>query len=204
MTALPIAPEPATEPSANPRPPSGSSRRRRRMLANAAGIVAALLTAAIPIVAGGAPVRPQLALAGVAIVALFAALAGWEPGFAIGAIALGTEYALRLTGSNGLSSIDGIAVIESVALFATVELGLRALDARSLARPEARVRRTAAVRLAAMLAGAAAAAFVVLALGTHRLPAPTAGLALGLAAAAALLSAAEVLRRRVTGPRSSM
>ena len=50
-----------------------------------------------------------------------------------------------------------------------------------------------------MLAAAALCAFVVLALGTRRLPAPTAGLALGLSAAATVLSTAELLRRRVAG-----
>jgi hypothetical protein len=85
-----------------------------------------------------------------------------------------------------------------VALFAMVEIGLRSLEARTIARPEARVRRAASWRLAAMIAGAGGSALIVLAVGSRRLPAPTAGLALGLAAATALLVSAELLRRRVT------
>jgi hypothetical protein len=49
-----------------------------------------------------------------------------------------------------------------------------------------------------MLAGAMVSAFVVLVVGSRELPAPTAGLALGLTAAAALLVTAERLRRRAT------
>lgn len=170
-----------------------TDRRRARAWAAAACIAAGAATAALPIAAGGAPVRPQLLLSAAATVALAAALAGWAAGFTIAAIALGTEYALRLAHR---PRIDALAVVEAVALFATVEIGLRSLDARSIARPDPRVRRAALWRLAAMLAGAAVSAFVVLALGSRRLPAPTAALALGLAAAAALLTSAELLRRR--------
>jgi hypothetical protein len=172
-----------------------TSRLRARAPTTGASFVVGLTTAALPLVAGGAPAQPQVLLAVAATVALLAALAGWPTGFTVAAIALAAEYSLRLTNLHGL---DGLAVVEAVALFATVELGLRALDARSIARPEARVRRAASWRLAAMLAGAAASAFVVLALGSRRLPAPTVGLALGLTAAAALLVAAELLRRHVT------
>jgi hypothetical protein len=138
-------------------------------------------------------VRPQLLLSAAATLVLIAALGGWAPGFTVAAIALGMEYALRLTHRHRL---DGVGVVEAVALFATVEIGLRSLDARSIAQPDPRVRRAASGRLAAMLGGAAVSAFVVLAIGSRRLPAPTAALALGLAAAAALLTSAELLRRR--------
>jgi hypothetical protein len=127
--------------------------------------------------------------------ALIGGLAGWAPGFTIAAIALGSEYAVRLSDRHGL---DGVAIIEAVALFATVELGMRSLDARSIARPEPVVRHAASWRFAAMLAGATTSAFVVLTLGSRTLPAPTAGLALGLTAAVAVLVAAELLRRRAT------
>ena len=126
---------------------------------------------------------------------LLGGLAGWAPGLTLAAIALGGEYSLRLSGRHGL---DGVAIVEAVALFATVELGMRSLDARSIARRDAVVRRSASWRLTAMLAGATASAFVVLAVGSRRLPAPTSAPALGLAAAAALLLSAELLRRRAT------
>ena len=172
-----------------------ADRRRTRRRAFAASVTTTVATAALPVVVGGAPVRPQLVLAGVAMTALLGGLAGWAPGITLAAIALGGEYSIRLSGHDGL---DGVAIIEAVALFATVELGLRSLDARSIARRDAVVRRSAAWRLAAMLAAATASAFVVLALGSRTLPAPTAALALGLAAAAALLVSAELLRRRAT------
>ena len=127
--------------------------------------------------------------------ALLVGLAGRAPGFTLAAIALGAEYSIRLSGHDGL---DGLAILEAVALFATVELGLRALDARSIARRDAEVRRSSALRFTAMVVGAAATAFVVLAVGSRTLPAPTAALALGLAAAVALLVSAEGLRRRAT------
>jgi hypothetical protein len=181
-------PAPTTDPA---RP--WTDRRRARAWTAAACVATGLATAALPVAAGGAPVHPQLLLCAAAAVALTAALAGWAPGFSIAAIALVTEYALRLAHHRGL---DALAVVEAVALFATVEIGLRSLDARTIARPDPRVRRAAMWRLAAMLAGAAVSAFVVLALGSRRLPAPTAALALGLAAAATLLTSAELLRRR--------
>ena len=172
-----------------------ADRRRARARTAAASITTGLATAALPIVAGGVPVRPQLLLSAAATVTLVAALAGWAPGFTMAALALGTEYALRLAHD---PRVDALAVVEAVALFATVEIGLRSLDARSVARPDPRVRRAASWRLVAMLAGATVSAFVVLAVGSRRLPAPTAALALGLAAAAALLTSAELLRRRAT------
>ena len=101
--------------------------------------------------------------------ALLVGLAGWAPAFTLAAIALGTEYSIRLSGHDGL---DGLAILEAVALFATVELGLRALDARSIACRDAEVRRSSALRFAAMVAGAAVTAFVVLAVGSRTLPAP--------------------------------
>jgi hypothetical protein len=168
------------------------------MVATTATVVIALATAVVPLVAGGAPVRPQVILALLAMVAVAAALAGWVPGFTLCAVALGTEYALRLVGPHGVTSIDAISVVESVGVFATVELGLRALDARSLARREPRVREADGWQFAYMLSAATAVAFLVLVLGTRELPAPTAGLALGLAAAATLMATAELLRRRVT------
>ena len=176
------------------------ARRASRVVATTATVAVALATAAVPVVAGGAPVRPQVALSLLAMGALAAALSGWVPGFAIAAVALGTEYALRLVGPHGVASIDAIAVLESVGVFATVELGLRALDARSLARRERRVREAEGWRFTLMLGGAAGMAILVLELGSRRLPAPTAGLALGLAAAAALMATAELLRRRATSP----
>jgi hypothetical protein len=174
---------------------------RARVVASGACILAAIVSAAIPLAAGGVPVRPQLLLALAAAVALGIGLIGWPPGFTIAALALGTEYALRLAGKHAVADIDGIAILEAVALFATVELGLRALDARSIAHREPRVRQAAWWRLAAMLVGAAVSAFLVLASGSRELPAPTAGLAIGLASAAVLLTVAELLRRRVTRPR---
>jgi hypothetical protein len=168
--------------------------RARAFWAGASGATG-LAAAAIPIVAGGPPRQPQLLLSLAAMAALVSALVGWAPGFTIAAIALGTEYALRLATHHGL---DGLAVVESVTLFATMELGLRSLEARSIARPEPRVLWAASWRLVALLVGAAAAAFVVLVLASRRLPAPTTGLAFGLAAAVALLTAAELLRRRVS------
>ena len=154
-----------------------------------------IATAFVPIAAGGAPVHPQLVLSGLALTALLGALAGWAPGFTLAAIALGTEYALRL---RGRTDLDGVAIIEATALFATVELGLRSLEARSIARPDPAVRRAATWRLTAMLAGAAVSALVVIGVGSRQLPAPTAALAFGLAAAAALITAAELVRRRAT------
>jgi len=172
-----------------------SDRSRARTRAIAASLATGLATAALPVLAGGAPVRPQLLLAGAAITALVVALAGWTPGFTFAAVALGAEYVLRLSDRHDL---DGLVILEAVALFATVELGLRALEARSIARRDASVRRAATMRLLAMLAGAALSAFVVLAVGSRELPAPTAALALGLAAAVALLLVTELLRRRAT------
>jgi hypothetical protein len=171
------------------------SRRRARVRAAGASIVAGLVAAALPMAAGGAPVRGQLLLAAPGVVALLGALLGWTPGFTIAGIALGAEYAWRLAPRHRL---DALAVVEAVVLFATIEMGLRSLEARTRARPEPAVRRAATWRLVAMLGGAGMAAFVVLALGSRRLPAPTEGLALGLAAAATVLGAAELLRRQVT------
>jgi hypothetical protein len=176
----------------------GPSRRRARAQAAAASVVAAVAAAGIPMIAGGAPVHAQAVLAGAGIVVLLAALAGWAPGFALAALAFAGEYSLRLVSRHGVDRLDGVAVLEAVALFTTVELGLRALDARTIAKPERAVRIAASFRLLGMGAGAAVSAFVVLAAGSRRLPAPTAGFALGLAAAAALLVSAERLRRRVT------
>ncbi len=172
-----------------------SDRRRARTRAIAASLATGLATAALPVLGGGAPVRPQLLLASAAIVALVVALAGWSPGFTLAAVALGGEYTLRL---NDHHDLDGVVILEAVALLATVELGLRALEARSLARRDPDVRRAATMRLFAMTAGAGVSAFVVLAVGSRQLPAPNAALALGLAAAVALLVAAELLRRRAT------
>jgi hypothetical protein len=174
---------------------SARPRNGTRLLVVIACVATSLATAAIPIVAGGVSVRPQLALAAAAILVLAVALAGWAPGFTLATIALGAEYALRLRGRN---EVDSVAIVEAVALFATVELGLRARDARSIAVPDADVRRRGWWRLVAMLAGAAVSAFVVVAVGARRLPAPSAAHAFGLAAAAALLTAAEWLRRRAT------
>jgi hypothetical protein len=174
---------------------ASSARTRARVRASTASLTTGLATAAVPLLAGGAPARPQLVLAGAAIMALVVALAGWAPGFTLAAIALGGEYAVRL---NDRHDLDGLVIVEAVALLATVELGLRALEARSLARRDTDVRRAATVRLVAMIAGAAVSATVVLAVGSRQLPAPSAMLAVGLAAAVMLLIAAESLRRRVT------
>ena len=173
----------------------GPTRRVARARATVAAVVVAIATAAIPLVAGGAPVRPQLSLAVVATAMLLAGLAGWAPGLTVAALALGVEYALRLRAHHG---IDALAIVEAVALFATVEAGMRALDARSVARPEPAVRAAARRQLVAMIAGAGGAAATVLVLGSRRLPAPTAALAVGLAAAASVLVAAELVRRTVT------
>jgi hypothetical protein len=178
---------------------SGPSRRRARAQAGVASAIVGLAAAGVPMIAGGAPVHAQLLLAGVGFVALLAALVfGWAPGLTLAALAFAGEYALRLATRHGGDRLDSVAVIEAVVLFTTVELGFRSLDARTVARPERAVRVAASLRLLATIAGAAASAFVVLAVGSRRLPAPTAGLALGLAAAAALLLSAERLRRRVT------
>ena len=174
------------------------SRRATRGRAAGASVVAGLVAGALPTISGGAEVHAQLLLAGAGMVALCVALLGRAPAFTAAAIAFGGDYALRLTARQRLDKLDALAVAEAVAIFATVELGLRSLDARTVAPPERRVRRSAWWRLIAMLVGAGASAFVVLALGSRRLPAPTVGLALGLAAATTVLVAAEVLRRRVT------
>jgi hypothetical protein len=187
-----------TAASARPDSNDGPSRRRARGQAAGASLIVGLAAAGIPMVAGGAPVHAEAVLAGAGIVALLAALLGRAPGFTFAALALAGEYSLRLVSRHGLDRLDGVAVLEAVALFTTVELGLRSLDARTIARPERAVRRAASWRLVGMVAGAGASAFVVLAVGSRRLPAPTAGLALGLAAAAALLLSADLLRRRAT------
>jgi hypothetical protein len=174
------------------------TRRRARLQAAGASLIVGLAAAGIPMIAGGAPVHAQAVLAGAGIVALLVALFDRAPGFTFAALAFAGEYSLRLVSRHGLDRLDGVAVLEAVALFTTVELGLRSLDARTIARPERAVRRAASWRLLVMIAGAAASAFVVLAAGSRRLPAPTAGLALGLAAAAALLLSADRLRRRGT------
>jgi hypothetical protein len=172
---------------------NASARRRSRTWAAGACVGTSLATAAIPIVAGGVTVRPQLALAAAALVALAGASVGWVPGFTLAAVALGAEYALRLRGRH---DIDSVAIVEAVGIFATVELGLRARDARSIAVADPAVRRHGWWRLLVMLLGAAVSASVVVAVGARRLPAPTAALAFGLGAAAALLTSAEWLRRR--------
>jgi hypothetical protein len=177
---------------------SGPSRRRARAQISTACVIVGIGAGSVPIVAGGAPVHPQLLLAGAAIVALAAGLFGWAPGFTFAALALAGEYSLRLVSLDRGNRIDGWAVVEAVVVSATVELGLRALEARTIARAERRVRRSALLRLVAMVAGAGFSAFAVLAVGGRRLPAPTTGLALGLAAAAALLLSADRLRRRAT------
>jgi len=173
---------------------------RRRALAqtSAACVIVGIGAGGVPIVAGGAPVHPQLLLAGAGMVALVAGLFGWAGGFTLAALALAGEYSLRLVSLNRGDRLDGWAVLEAVVLFATVELGLRALEARTIARAERRVRRAALLRLVAIVSGAAVSAFIVLALGGRRLPAPTTGLALGLAAASALLLSADRLRRGAT------
>ena len=175
----------------------GRGRRRARRHAAVASVLLGLAAAGLPMIAGGAAVHAQALLAGAGLVALVAALLGRAPGFTLAALAFAGEYSIRLATHSSSDRLDGLAVLEAVALFATVELGLRSLDARTIARPEPAVRRAAVLRFAALIAGAAASAFIVLAAGSRRLPAPTAGVALGLAAAAALLFCAEVLRRRV-------
>ena len=175
---------------------SWSPQQRARARAAAASVVVGLITAALPMIVGGVPVRAQLLLALAGIGALVAAVTGWMSGFTLAALTLGSEYALRLANRRGL---DGWAVVEAGMLFAMVELGMRSLDARSIARPEPELRRAATLRLVVMLAAAVLSATVVIALGSRQLPAPTAGLALGLAAATTLLGAADLLRRRVTG-----
>jgi hypothetical protein len=186
------------------RSPAGASRRRRRVVATTAAGFATVVSAAIPMLAGGVPVRVDLTFAAAGAIAMTIGLCGWATGFTAAALALGAEYAVRLPKH---ARIDGFAVIEAVTIFATVELGLRALEARSIARPEPAVRRSSVLQLAAMLAGAAACAFVVLVAGSRDVPAPTAGLAVGLVAASVLLTAAELLRRRSTralpAPRAS-
>lgn len=176
-------------------PGAWSERTRARVIAVTATLASGLATAAIPLVTGGAPVRPQLLLAGVATVALCIGLLGWAPGLTLAAIALGAQYSLRLHDRHDL---DGLVVLEAVALLVTVELGLRALEARSIARRDAIVKRTATMRLLAMVSGAALSAFVVLVVGSRELPAPNAALAVGLAAAVTLLVGTELLRRRAT------
>ena len=171
-----------------------TSRRARRARASAAAGAAALATAALPLVAGGVPVRPQLTLAAAAFVALGVGLAGWAPGITVAAITLAAEYGLRL---HERHAVDALVLAEAVLLFATVELGLRALEARSFARPDREVHRLATFGFAALLAGAAASAFVVLLLGRRPLPAPTAGLALGLAATTGVVAAAAGVFRRI-------
>jgi hypothetical protein len=191
---------PAATPVVAVRTDEGPGRRRARNQAAVASALLGLAAAGLPMIAGGAPVHAQALLAGAGLVALVTALLGRAPGFTLAALAFAGEYSLRLVSHRTVDRLDGLAVLEAVALFATVELGLRSLEARTIARPEAAVRRTARLRLAALIVGAAASAFFVLAAGSRRLPAPTAGLALGLTAAAALLLSAEGLRRRV--PRS--
>jgi hypothetical protein len=171
------------------------TRRVARVRAGLACVVAAALTAALPLIAGGAAARPQITLAALAFGALAVGLGGWAPGVTVAAAALAAEYGLRL---HERTAVDALVIVEATMIFATVELGLRALEARSLARPEPAVRRAAGIGFAAMLVGAAACAFVVLVLGNQPLPAPTAGLALGLAAAAGVVLAAERVRRSVT------
>jgi hypothetical protein len=179
-------------------PGTWPSRRRARSRAAGASVVIGVATGALPMIAGGPPLRAQLLLAAVGIAALLLALLGRTSGFVVAAIALAAEYSLRLISPHGPQGLDGLAVIEAVALFATIELGLQSLDARTIAPSEPNVRRAASRRLAAMLTGSGASAFVVLAIGSRELPAPTIGLALGLAAATALLVSAELLRRRNT------
>jgi hypothetical protein len=185
MTAVPLQPHDVR------------SRRRARGQAAGACVIAAAAAAGVPMIAGGAPLHAQTLLAGVGFVALLAALSGRATGFTIAALAFAGEYSLRLASRHGAHRLDALAVLEAVALFATVELGLRSLEARSIARPERPVRWAAMARFTATTAGAGAAAFIVLALGGRRLPAPTVGLALGLGAAAALLFSANRLRRGV-------
>ena len=170
-------------------------RTRARTIAIAATLVIGVATAAIPLLAGGAPVHPQLLFAGAAIVALAVGLVGWAPGISLAAVALATEYALRLSNRHDL---DGVVILEAVALFATVELSLRALEARSIARRDPIVTRAATMRLLAMICGAALSSFVVLVVGSRQLPAPNAALAVGLFAAVTLFAATELLRRRAT------
>jgi hypothetical protein len=170
-------------------------RRAARVRTNVACVAAALAAAAVPLIAGGVPVRPQLTLAAAAAVALAAGLAGWAPGITLAAIALAGEYGLRL---HERHAVDAVVLAEAVLLFATVELGLRALEARSYARREPAVKRAAALSLTGLLAGAGGSAFFVLLLGSRSLPAPTAGLALGLAAATGVVVTANLVWRRVT------
>jgi hypothetical protein len=169
-------------------------RRAARVRATIACVVAAIGAAVLPLVAGGVPVRPQVTLAVAALAALSAGLAGWSPGITVAGVALAAEYLLRLHDRN---AVDALVLAEAVLLFATVELGLRALEARSFARREPAVRRGAALSLAGAIAGAAVSAFVVLVLGSRPLPAPTVGLALGLAATAGVVVAADLVRRRI-------
>jgi hypothetical protein len=172
-----------------------SERTRARTIAIAACFTTGLATAAIPLVAGGAPARPQLLLAGAAMLALGVGLIGWAPALTFAAVALGAEYSLRLGDRHNL---DGLVILEAVALLTTVELGLRALEARSIARRDPVVRRNATMRMVAMVSGAALSAFVVLTVGSRELPAPNAALAVGLGAAVTLLVGTELLRRRAT------
>ncbi|HEX4489657.1 MAG TPA: hypothetical protein VH914_00475 [Acidimicrobiia bacterium] len=170
-------------------------RRAARLRATTACLVVAIGAGGLPLVAGGAPVRPQLTLAALALAALGVGLTGWSPGVTVAAIAFAAEYGLRL---HERDAVDALVAAEAVLLFATVELGLRALEARSFARREPAVRKAAIVGFAGLLVGAGASAFVVLLLGNQPLPAPTAGLALGLVATVGVVVAAEVVRRRVS------
>ena len=169
--------------------------RRHAAYGTAAGVVA-FVTAATPLVAGGAPAGAQIAIGAVALVATALAVAGVADAFFVAAgLAFGAQYALRLPHRNG---IDAVALVEAVLVFVTIETALTAREARSIARRDAAVRRAFTTRAVGLLLTALVAAFVVLALGGRRAPAPTAGLAMGLAAVVLLLAAADRLRRRAT------
>jgi hypothetical protein len=172
-----------------------SPRRAARLRAITACLVVAIGAGMLPLLAGGVPVRPQVTLGVVALAALGVALTGWSPGVTVAAIAFAAEYGLRL---HERDAVDALVIAEAVLLFATVELGLRALEARSFARREPAVRKSAFFGFAGLLVGAGASAFVVLLLGNEPVPAPTAGLALGLAATVGVVGAADLVRRRVS------
>ena len=172
------------------------STRRPRLATAIAALVAAIASAAYPVVTGSL-VNGLVPLA--CLIGIGALLAGllslWEDGLALGPAAIALGYALSL--APGDTALDRGAPVVAVGLLAAVELGSWSLELRD--GPEERLR-AHLWRVLVLLVAAFAASLLVLSVGGLRADAGIALFAIGAAAALGLLALiarpGELLRRR--------
>ena len=171
------------------------STRRPRLATAVAALVAAIASAAYPVVAGSLlnGLVPLACLIGIGAM-LAGLLAIWEDGLALGPAAIALGYALSL--APGDVALDRGAPLVAVGLLAAIELGSWSLELRD--GPEERLPRHVGLVLV-LLVAAFASSLIVLSVGGLRADAGIALFAIGAAAALGLLaliaSPGELLRR---------